>query len=184
MERTSLDCRQDKIGCSNDALTRARANSHGARRHADVRHRCPPRRLKGYRPRGPGGQRKRQTLAHPRAPPRARARAREQEALFGPERLGVCGSQGQSAGLRQRPTKTGRNGKKGEQGGEDAHVGGDIPRADPVHLDVVLAPLVAERLRQLPERALCGRVRGHGEPALHGLVEEQRIMRRRRGCCC
>ncbi|KAH9836256.1 uncharacterized protein C8Q71DRAFT_761490 [Rhodofomes roseus] len=46
------------------------------------------------------------------------------------------------------------------------HVGRDVSRADPVHLHVVLAPLIAERLRELAERALRRRIRGHGEPAL------------------
>ena len=57
-----------------------------------------------------------------------------------------------------------------EYGGEvwDSHVGGDVAGGDPVHLDVVLAPLVAEGLGQLAERTLRGRVGWHGETALEG----------------
>jgi len=43
-----------------------------------------------------------------------------------------------------------------------------IPRTHAIDVDVVLRPLVRERLRQLPDPALRGRVRGHGEPALEG----------------
>ena len=49
---------------------------------------------------------------------------------------------------------------------QDSHVSGDVAGGDPVYLDVVLAPLVAEGLGQLAERALRGCVRGHREPAL------------------
>ena len=50
---------------------------------------------------------------------------------------------------------------------DNSHVGRDVPWADSVDLDVLLAPFVAEGLGQLSERALGGSVRGNGEPALH-----------------
>ena len=52
------------------------------------------------------------------------------------------------------------------EGRDDAHVGRDVPGGDPVHLHVLPAPFVAERLGQLPERALGRGVRRHCEPAL------------------
>ena len=58
---------------------------------------------------------------------------------------------------------------------KDVHVRRDVPRHDPVHLHVLLRPLVAERLRELPERALRRRVRRHGDPALPERVIVQSV---------
>ena len=46
------------------------------------------------------------------------------------------------------------------------HVGRDVARDDAVHLDVLLAPLVAEGLRELPQRTLRGCVCRHSEATL------------------
>ena len=52
------------------------------------------------------------------------------------------------------------------KGEANAHISSDVPRDDPVHLDVLLAPLVAERLGELPKCAFRRGVRGHGDPSL------------------
>lgn len=49
---------------------------------------------------------------------------------------------------------------------KDIHVGGDIPGDDAVDLHVLLAPFIAESLRELTQSALSGRIRGHSEAAL------------------
>lgn len=58
---------------------------------------------------------------------------------------------------------------------KDAHVCSDVPRYDAVHLNVLLAPFVAERLRHLAQRAFRSGVRRNGQASLDNEGKKTRV---------
>ena len=60
----------------------------------------------------------------------------------------------------------GLTGEGGVRNRRNAHIRGNVPGTDRVHLDVVLAPLVAESLGELAKGALGGCIRRDGDATL------------------
>lgn len=57
---------------------------------------------------------------------------------------------------------------------EDVHIGSDISRDDPIHLNVILAPFVAQRFGQLSQGALRSRVGWNSEASLSEATGKER----------
>ena len=55
----------------------------------------------------------------------------------------------------------------------DVHISGDIARDDPIHLDVISTPFVAQRLSELAQSALRGCIRWYGETSLSEECKDQ-----------